>query len=196
MTRLPSRRRLTAAVTVSLHRGHARTSTSTTGRRAADMTGYPEQESRGIAARDVQPGMIVWNPYGGARGRAEVASEARERPDGTIEFDCADGRTGHFRPQFRLRLDREAMDRRDAGAEAERLAGSDAGWPDEKTRQAAEADAWGGRGPSASYAEWLAEGREPEAGGTAEVVREYRDVGGSLSAAALEAPDGARLTVS
>ncbi len=82
------------------------------------MTGYPEQESRGIAARDVQPGMIVWNPYGGARGRAEVASEARERPDGTIEFDCADGRTGHFRPQFRLRLDREAMTRRDVEREA------------------------------------------------------------------------------
>jgi hypothetical protein len=27
-----------------------------------------------------------------------------------------------------------------------------------------EADARGGRGPSASYAEWLAEGRDPEAG--------------------------------
>ncbi len=129
------------------------------------MADYPEQGSHRIDARDVQPGDLIWNPYGGPRGHAEVASEARERPDGTVEFDCADGRTGHFRPQFRLRLDRAAMERRDAGAEAERLAGSDAGWPDEKTRQAAEADAWGGRGPSASYAEGLAEGREPEAGG-------------------------------
>lgn len=29
---------------------------------------------------------------------------------------------------------------------------------------ATELDAWGPRGPSASYAEWVAEGREPEAG--------------------------------
>ena len=27
-----------------------------------------------------------------------------------------------------------------------------------------DAEAWGGREPSASYAEWVAEGREPEAG--------------------------------
>ncbi len=82
------------------------------------MSDCAEQEPRGIDAGDVRPGDIVWNPYGGARGRAEVTTEARERPDGTIEFDCADGRTGHFRPQFRLRLDREAMDRRDAAREA------------------------------------------------------------------------------
>ena len=82
------------------------------------MADYPEQGSHRIDACDVQPGDLIWNPYGGARGRAEVTSEARERPDGTIEFDCADGRTGHFRPQFRLRLDREAMDRRDAEKEA------------------------------------------------------------------------------
>jgi hypothetical protein len=39
--------------------------------------------------------------------------------------------------------------------------------PDEIAAAAAESDAmaWGGRGPSASYAEWLAEGRQdPEAG--------------------------------
>jgi TolA-binding protein len=29
-------------------------------------------------------------------------------------------------------------------------------------REAAEAEAWGGRGPSASYEEWLAEGRQEE----------------------------------
>lgn len=28
-------------------------------------------------------------------------------------------------------------------------------------REAAEAEAWGGRGPSASYEEWLAEGQDP-----------------------------------
>ena len=80
------------------------------------MTGEAEREH--IEARDVRPGDMIWNPYGGARGHAEVASERRERPDGTVEFDCADGRTGHFRPQFRLRLDRAAMERRDAEMEA------------------------------------------------------------------------------
>ncbi len=80
------------------------------------MTGEAEREH--IEARDVRPGDMIWNPYGGARGHAEVASEPRERPDGTVEFDCADGRTGHFRPQFRLRLDRAAMERRDAEMEA------------------------------------------------------------------------------
>jgi hypothetical protein len=50
-----------------------------------------EHEREHIAARDVRPGDVVWNAYGGARGRAEVTSEARERTDGTIEFDCADG---------------------------------------------------------------------------------------------------------
>jgi hypothetical protein len=81
------------------------------------MSDYPEQEPRGIDARDVRPGDMIWNPYGGPRGHAEVTSEPRERPDGTIEFDCADGRTGHFGPQFRLRLDRAAMARRDADAQ-------------------------------------------------------------------------------
>ncbi len=80
------------------------------------MTGEAEREH--IEAGDVRPGDMIWNPYGGARGHAEVASEPRERPDGTVEFDCADGRTGHFRPQFRLRLDRAAMERRDAEMEA------------------------------------------------------------------------------
>ena len=72
------------------------------------MSDYPEQESRGIDARDVRPGMLVWNPYGGDRGYAVVTSEPRGRPDGTIEFDVADGRTGHFFPQSRLRLIRDA----------------------------------------------------------------------------------------
>lgn len=63
---------------------------------------------------------MTWSgiPLGGPRGRAEVASEVRELADGTVEFDAADGRTGHFRPQFRLRLDREAVERRDAEREA------------------------------------------------------------------------------
>jgi len=53
--------------------------------------------------------MAVWNPYGGARGRAQVASAPRERPDGAIEFDTADGRTAVFSPGFRaLYLDTEA----------------------------------------------------------------------------------------
>jgi hypothetical protein len=30
----------------------------------------------------------------------------------------------------------------------------------DEARQMADAEAWGGRGPSRSYAEWLAEGRE------------------------------------
>jgi len=128
------------------------------------VSDYPEQESRGIDARDVRPGDVIWNPHGGFRGRAEVTSEPRERPDGTVEFDCADGRTGHFFPQFRLRLDREAMARRDA----------------ERDAAAAGRDMPGHEVP----------------GGPAEVVREYRDAGGSLRAAELEAPDGARFTVS
>jgi hypothetical protein len=66
-----------------------------------------------IHARDVRPGMVVRNPYGGARGRFLVASEPRPRPDGMVEVDTGDGRTGRFRPQFRLYFDR---------AETERLA--------------------------------------------------------------------------
>ena len=81
------------------------------------MSGYPEQESHSIEASAVRPGDLIWNPYGGARGHAEVASEPRQRPDGSVEFDCADGRTGRFRPQFRLRLNRGAMDSRDAERE-------------------------------------------------------------------------------
>jgi hypothetical protein len=30
----------------------------------------------------------------------------------------------------------------------------------DEARQMSDAEAWGGRGPSASYAQWLAEGRE------------------------------------
>jgi hypothetical protein len=72
-----------------------------------------------VRPRDVRPGMVVWNPYGGARGRAQVASEPRERPDGAIEFDTADGRTALFRPGFRaLYLDTEATAQLSAGPEA------------------------------------------------------------------------------
>jgi hypothetical protein len=127
------------------------------------VSDYPEQESRGIDARDVRPGDVVWNPYGGARGRGEVTSEARERADGTVEFDCADGRTGHFFPHSRLRLDRAAMARRDA----------------ERAAAAPGRDMPSSEVPA----------------GPAEVAREYRDAAGSLSAAELEAPDGARFTV-
>jgi len=73
---------------------------------------------RTVRARDVRPGMVVWNPYGGARGRAQVAGEPRERPDGAIEFDTADGRTALFRPGFRLYLDTEATAQLSAGPEA------------------------------------------------------------------------------
>lgn len=88
------------------------------------MSDYPPAaearaaESHGINASDVKPGMIVWNAYGGSRGRLEVASEVRERADGNVEFDVADGRTGLFRPGFRLRLDRAAMERAAADREA------------------------------------------------------------------------------
>jgi hypothetical protein len=75
------------------------------------MTDYPEQESHSVAARDVQAGQILWNPHGGSCGRMEVASDARERADGAIEFDLADGRTGLFSPRFSLQLDRPAMER-------------------------------------------------------------------------------------
>jgi hypothetical protein len=81
-----------------------------------------EERPRSVAACDIKPGMIVWNPYGGSRGRLVAASEVRERPDGTVEFDAADGRTGHFRPQFRLRPDWPAMDR--AKTEEERELGA------------------------------------------------------------------------
>jgi hypothetical protein len=72
-----------------------------------------EGQTHSIHARDVRPGMVVRNPYGGARGRFVVASEPRPRPDGAVEFDTGDGRMGVFRPQFRLYFDR---------AETERLA--------------------------------------------------------------------------
>jgi hypothetical protein len=49
-------------------------------------------------------------------------------------------------------LDRRAAEREDGGDTGE-------AW-----RAEAEADAWGGRGPSASYAEWRDEGQD-EAGG-------------------------------
>ncbi len=75
------------------------------------MADFTDSQDHSIRARDVRPGMVIWNPYGGARGRALVASEPRERPDGAIEFDTADGRTGIFRPHFRLHFDRSATER-------------------------------------------------------------------------------------
>jgi hypothetical protein len=73
-----------------------------------------------IRAVDVRPGMIVWNPQGGRRGRMEVSGEVRQLPDGTVQFDLADGRTGHFTTSFPLRLDRAAMARAaQAGSEPE-----------------------------------------------------------------------------
>ena len=83
------------------------------------MSGDREQGSRSVEASAVRPGDRIWNPYGGPQGYAVVASEPRTRPDGTVEFDVTDGRTGHFRPQFRLRLNRSAMEQRDAEREAE-----------------------------------------------------------------------------
>ncbi len=71
----------------------------------------PEEDGHTIQPRDLRPGMVVWNPYGGYRGRAVVASEPRERADGAVEFDTEDGRTGVFRPQFRLHLDTAATER-------------------------------------------------------------------------------------
>ena len=62
-----------------------------------------EARPRRIAAQDVQPGMHIWNPYGGARGFAEVASAARTVGD-HVEFDTADGRVAKFRPGFELSL--------------------------------------------------------------------------------------------
>jgi len=76
-------------------------------------------QDHGICARDVRPGMIVRNPYGGARGRGEVVGEPRQGPDGTIEFDLADGRTGRFRPGFRLDLDTAAPEPTQAEREAD-----------------------------------------------------------------------------
>jgi hypothetical protein len=77
----------------------------------AGIADQPGDSHHHIHARDVRPGMVVWNPYGGARGQAEVASEPRRRPDGAIEFDTTDGRTGVFRPHFRLHFDRSATER-------------------------------------------------------------------------------------
>lgn len=93
----------------------------------SDFTGPGQEDS--IHARDVRPGMVVWNPYGGARGQAVVASQPRERPDGAIEFDTTDGRTGVYRPHFRLHFDRTATQRLAAQRDAERQ--SQAGRPPE-----------------------------------------------------------------
>ena len=37
------------------------------------MSDYPGQESRGIDARDVRPGDIIWNPHGGYHSLNERA---------------------------------------------------------------------------------------------------------------------------
>jgi superfamily II DNA or RNA helicase/tetratricopeptide (TPR) repeat protein len=70
----------------------------------------PESDSRWqrIHAQDVKPGMVVRNPYGGSRGRGIVASEARQMPGETVEFDVEDGRTGRFRRHFELGYDHHA----------------------------------------------------------------------------------------
>jgi hypothetical protein len=81
---------------------------------------HGDRPDHSIHARDVRPGMVVWNPYGGTRGRAEVTSEPRQRPDGAVEFDTADGRTGVFRPHFRLHVDRPATERLAAERAAQR----------------------------------------------------------------------------
>src|SRR5260370_38191258 len=99
-----------------------------------------ENQDHSIHARDVRPGMVVWNPYGGARGRALVASEPRERPDGVVEFDTADGRTGVFRPHFRLHFDRAATERLAAERDAEQP--GQAGRPPRLTEPDTNADRW------------------------------------------------------
>ena len=68
-----------------------------------------ETRPRRIAAQDVQPGMHIWNPYGGARGFAKAASAARTVGD-HVEFDTADGRVAKFRPGFELGLNWSAID--------------------------------------------------------------------------------------
>jgi hypothetical protein len=78
-----------------------------------------DSRPRRIAAKDVEPGMHIWNPYGGSRGYAKVASAARD-VGGHIEFDTTDGRTGRYRASSVLYLNWPAMD---ADREAEREAG-------------------------------------------------------------------------
>lgn len=68
-----------------------------------------ETRPRRIAAQDVQPGMHIWNPYGGHRGYAEVASAARTVGD-HVEFDTMDGRVGRYRPGYELHLNWPAID--------------------------------------------------------------------------------------
>jgi tetratricopeptide (TPR) repeat protein len=73
-------------------------------------TARPEPGSRWqrIHAENVQPAMVVRNPYGGSRGRGVVASEVRQMPNGTVEFEVEDGRTGRFRRHFELDYDHHA----------------------------------------------------------------------------------------
>ena len=52
-----------------------------------------EERPRRVAAQDVQPGMHIWNPYGGHQGHAQVASAARAAGD-HVEFDTTDGSRG------------------------------------------------------------------------------------------------------
>lgn len=77
------------------------------------------ERPRSVAAADVTPGQALWNPYGGSRGNFIAASEPRHMPDGSIEIDAEDGRTGRFRPGYELHLNWRAMDMRDAELEAE-----------------------------------------------------------------------------
>jgi hypothetical protein len=68
------------------------------------------QRPRDVQAADVEPGMMLWNPYGGDRGRFTAASAARVMPDGSVEVETEDGRTGKFRAGFRLVIDWHAID--------------------------------------------------------------------------------------
>jgi len=58
--------------------------------------------------------MVTQSPYGGSHGRAVVASETCQMLSGAVPFDAEDGRTGHFRPSFKLDYDRPATERRAA----------------------------------------------------------------------------------
>ncbi len=77
-----------------------------------------QERPRSVEAQHVEPGQHLWNPYGGRLGHFVVASEARPSPDGHVEFEIADGRTGRFRPDFHLYINWPAMD-----AQAEREPG-------------------------------------------------------------------------
>ncbi len=88
----------------------------------AEQEGGSEQSERPryVKPEAVQPGMHLWNAYGGKAGHFVAASEARLAADGNIEIDLASGNVGRYRPGFRLYVDWEATDREIAGREARR----------------------------------------------------------------------------